>query len=151
SSSRIVKVSVPPSLRPTGGGGVSLSEVLLSETVQGGAALQDLGGDLAGNVLQQVLRDVGKVRVEVRVVRRDAHPVGADKPGRRFDLGLAPFDGGPAVAPEILAGRHGEVRRMRVAILGVVPFDTREEAGNPRVLGLEETDTQLRVELEHPA
>src|SRR5262245_45116772 len=91
-----------PSLRPTGGGGVSLSEVLFSETVQGRAALHDLGGDFAGNVLQQVLRDVGKVRVEVRVVGRDAHPVGADEPRRRLDLGLAAFDGGPAVAPEVL-------------------------------------------------
>src|SRR5262249_18322200 len=94
------------------GGGVGLPEVLLGEAVEGGATFEDVGGDLARHVLEQVLRHVREVRIEVRIVRRDAHPVGADEPGCRLDLRLAALDRGPAVAPEVLARGHGQVRRV---------------------------------------
>ncbi len=87
----------------------------------------------------------------MRVVRRDAHPVRADETRRRLDLGLAAFDGGPAVAPEVLLGQEREIRRVRVAVLGIVPFDAREEARRPGVLRLEEAHAELGVELEHAA
>src|SRR5689334_23595646 len=85
--------------------GVRLLEIGLGEAVEMRTAQQDLRSDLARDVFEEVLRDVREVRVEVGVVRRDAHPIGADEPGRRLDLGLAPLDRGPAVAAEVLAWR----------------------------------------------
>src|SRR5687767_15470376 len=58
------------------GGGVRLLEVLVREPVQGRAAHEDLRRCLAGHRLEQIARDVGEIGVEVRVVGRDAHPVG---------------------------------------------------------------------------
>src|SRR5262245_24848717 len=63
-------------------GGVGLREVGVAETIEVRAAHEDLRRDLAGDVLHEVRGHVGEVRVEVRVVRRDAHAVGADQPGR---------------------------------------------------------------------
>jgi hypothetical protein len=48
----------------------------------------------------------GKFRVEVRVVGRDAHAVGADEAGRGLDLRLAALDGGPAEA-QLIDSEHG--------------------------------------------
>src|SRR5215470_18926036 len=114
--------------------GVRLLEIGLREAVEMRAAQQDLRGDLARDVFEEVLRDVREVRVEMRIVRRDAHPIGADESGRRLDLGLAPLDRGPAVAPEVLAWRQRQVRRVRVTVLWVIPLDPRQEPGHPRVL-----------------
>ena len=108
-------------------------------------------GHIARDILHQILCDVGEVRVEVRIVGRDAHAVGADEAGGRFDLGLAALDGGPAVAAEVLARRQREIRRVGVAVLRVVPLDARQQPRHPRVLGLEEADAKLRMELEHAA
>src|SRR2546426_11156397 len=83
--------------------------------------------------------------------RRDAHPVGAEQAGRRLDLGLAALDRGPAVAPEVLSRGEAEVRGVRVPVLGIVPLDAGQESGHPGVLGFEESDAELRVELEHAA
>src|SRR2546422_9602319 len=84
---------------------------------------QNLRGDLARQVLEEVLRNVREVGVEMRVVRRDAHAIGADETGRRLDLGLAALDGGPAVAPEVLARGQRQVGRVRVTVLRVIPLD----------------------------
>src|SRR5262249_57635039 len=81
-------------------------EMALAERVEMRAAHEDLRRDLARHVLHEIRRDVREVRVEVRVVGRDAHPVGADEPGRGLDLRLAPLDRRPAVAPQVLAARH---------------------------------------------
>src|SRR5262245_21639968 len=111
--------------------GVRLLEISLVKTVEIRATSEDLRGDLARDVLEEILRDVREVRVEVGVVRRDAHPIGADEPGRRFDLGLAPLDRSPAVAPEVLAWRQREVRRGRVTVLWIIPLDPRQKPGHP--------------------
>src|SRR5262245_59751770 len=126
-------------------------EIALAERVEMRATQEDLRGDLARHVLQEIRRDVREVRVEVRVVGGDAHPVGADEPGRGLDLRLAPLDRRPAVAPEVLARRHRQVRRVRVAVLRIVPLDPRQETRPPGVLGFQEADPELGMELEHAA
>src|SRR5215510_15348857 len=116
---------VPTERSSAGGHGPELAlrrlggppEIALAERVEMRAAQEDLRGDLARHVLQKIRRDVREVRVEVRVVGRDTHPVGANEPGRGLDLRLAPLDRRPAVEPEVLARRHRQVRRVRVAVL----------------------------------
>src|SRR5260370_36274507 len=79
---RAVVLSGSPSDRRAGllrGGSLTVG---LDEAVETRAAQQDLGRELAGDVLEEVGRHVGKVGAEMRVVRRDAHPVGADEPRR---------------------------------------------------------------------
>src|SRR5207247_9069922 len=104
-------------------GRVRIVEVGLVHAVEVRARYQNLRGDLARHVLEEVLRNVREVGVEMRVVRRDAHAIGADEPGRRLDLGLAALDGGPAVAPEVLARGQRQVRRVRVTVLRVITLD----------------------------
>src|SRR6266511_5790848 len=60
---------------------VSFGEVGLGEPVQARAAQEDLPGDVAADGAQQIARHIGEVGVEVRVIGRDAHAIGADEPG----------------------------------------------------------------------
>ena len=101
-----------------------------------------------GTVLEQVIRDIREVGVEVRVVCRDTHPVGADEPGRRLNLRFAPFHRCPAVAPKVLLWGQGQVGCMRVTVLGVVPLNARQQTQHPRVLGFQKANPKLGMELE---
>src|SRR5215468_4115925 len=64
---RMTSASSPiaPSALLPGRGRVGLLEVLLGQPVEVGAAHQDVGGDLLGNVLEQVVGHLREVRVEV--------------------------------------------------------------------------------------
>src|SRR2546430_12434417 len=43
-------------------------------------------------------------------------------------------------SPEVLPRGEGEIGSVGVAVLGIIPFDARQEAGRPGVLGFEESD-----------
>src|ERR1700704_120791 len=81
---------------------VRLREVGLGESVDVCAPHQYLRGGIARAALEDVVRHVRKVGVEVRIVAGDAHPVGAHQAGGCLDLRLAALDRGPAIAPEVL-------------------------------------------------
>src|SRR5262245_47804184 len=98
-------------------------EVLLLEGVESSASKKNLRSHLSGHVLKQVTGDVGKVGVEVGIVRRNTHAIGANEARRGRDLGFAALDRCPAVALKVLLGCQGKVGRMGISVVRVVPFD----------------------------
>src|SRR6266446_2049877 len=106
---------------------VGLLKIFVGKAVEMGPSHKNLHGDVARDRAQQVTRHVGEVGVEVWVVRGDTHPIGTNKASRWLNLRLAPFHRGPAVAPEVFLRREGEIRRVRVAVLGIVPLDACQD------------------------
>src|SRR6185436_18182091 len=95
--SAVIRVLSRPDVRALSGAASvrrrrGLLEVVLTERVEVRAPHEDLRRDLARHVLQEVLRHVGEIRVEVRIVGRDAHAVSPDEAGGGLDLRLASFD-----------------------------------------------------------
>ena len=75
--------------------------------------------------------------------------IGANEAGRGRDLGFAALDPSPAVALKVLLGCQGQVGRMGIPVVRIVPLDAAEQAGDPRVLGLQIAHPELGVELEN--
>src|SRR5262245_14926751 len=108
-----------------------LAEVLLLEGVESSAAKKNLRSHLPGHVLKQVTGDIGKVGVEVGIVGRNTHVIGANEARRGRDLGFAALDPSPAIALKVLVGCQGQVGRMGIPVVRIVPFDAAKQPGDP--------------------
>src|SRR5439155_2344 len=101
--------------------------------------------------LEEDVGRLGKVRVRVRIVRREDERVVAESLDHPLHLILVGIDADEALALEVLAGRRLQLRRLAALRHLPVLVEPPEEPRQPAAVALEERDAQAREALEDAA